>query len=118
MGYDSRIYVVEKSQQKNENGKRWGQVIARYEMCKFSAFGGIFKTESDCYIYADDGNTEIIEDCYGETLKEADILEVIHYLENYKNIEEYYRRVDPLLGLLKGFNTSNWGNLTVLHYGH
>lgn len=119
MGYESKLYVVDKRGSLKGEGKKWGEVIASFNMCKFGAFNDIFSKETDCYIYADDGNTEITEDKYGDTLTEASIKEVIEYLENYKTTQERYRRVEPLLGLLKGFETSEWGNsLIVLHYGY
>jgi hypothetical protein len=118
MGYESKIYVVEKSDMKNENNKRYARVITSYDMSKFDRFGGIFKTESDCYIYADDGNTEITTDMYDEPLTEASIDVVINYLEKFAIEQDYYRRVNPLLGLLKGFKLVDWNNLTVIHYGY
>lgn len=118
MAYESRLYIVEKYDSHIENSKKYGQVIAMYDMCKFHAFDGIFKNETDCYIFADDGNTKIEIDMYGEPLKEATVKEVIDYLDDYKKEGEYYRRVEPLLGLLKGFNLDDWDNLVVLHYGY
>jgi len=118
MGYDSRIYIVDKKDKMVKEEKRYAEVVAVFNMCKFNAFGGIFKTETDCYIYADDGNTQIMEDRYGETLKETSISEVIAYLEEYQECQEYYRRVAPLLGLLKSFNLTEWKDLVVLHYGY
>lgn len=119
MGYESKIYIVEKSSRSKESGeKRYASVIAMFNMCKFGAFGDIFTKETDCYIYADDGNTEILEDNYGEPLKEADIEDVIEYLENYETTNDYYRRVAPLLALLKNLDPGKWKDISVLHYGH
>jgi len=117
MGYKSRIYIVEKKNKLETEEKRYAEVIAVFNMRKFNAFDGIFKTETDCYIYADDGNT-IITDCYGSTLKESTISDVIKYLEEYQTEQEHYRRVSPLLGLLKSFDPNEWDELTVLHYGY
>lgn len=118
MGYESKLYIVEKTDCFMVNEKRYARVIATYDMCKFNAFDDIFQEETDCYIYTDDGNTEIFKDRYNKPLTEASITTIIEYLENYKNSKEYYRRINPLLGLLKGFDCSGWNNLTVLHYGH
>ena len=118
MGYESRLYIVDKMGEKESERKRYAQVVAMYDICKFGAFDGLFQTITDCYIYADDGNTEVLEDKYGEPLKEASITDVIEYLEKYKESQEYYRRVEPLLSLLKGFKLEEWGKLTVLHYGY
>jgi hypothetical protein len=120
MGYESKLYIVNKmGETKIESEKkRYAQVVAMYDICKFGAFDGLFQTVTNCYIYADDGDTEILEDRYGEPLKEATITEVIEYLEKYKENKEPYKRVEPLLALLKGFNLEEWENLKVLHYGY
>jgi hypothetical protein len=118
MGYESRIYVVEKKGRLIDEKKGYAQVIAMYDMCGFNGFGKVFEKETDCFIYSDDGNTRILKDCYGDSLKEASISDVIAHLEEHKATKEYYRRVNPLLNLLKGFELSDWENLTVLHYGY
>ena len=118
MGYESRLYVVDKKSLMGTETKRWAEVVAVFNMCKFGAFNGVFQKETDCFVYADDGNTKITEDKYGDVLTEASIKEVIKYLEGYKENQEHYRRVEPLLGLLKSFNPSEWEELVVLHYGY
>ena len=121
MGYESKLYVVDKKgrcEYYDSKEKEYAEVIAMFDICKFNGFDGIFKKETDCYIYADDGNTEILYDMYEKPLKEESVENVIEYLEKYKKEGEYYRRVDPLLALLKGFNVSNWNNLVVLHFGY
>jgi len=118
MGYESRIYIVNKRNKLETEEKRYAEIIAVFNMCKFDSFEGIFKTETDCYIYADDGNTQIMEDCYGKPLKESPISDVITYLEEYQTEREHYRCVAPLLGLLKSFDITEWENLAVLHYGY
>ncbi len=118
MGYESKLYIVDKANLMMMENKKYADVIAIYNMSKFDGFRGIFEKETDCYIYADDGNTKIVEDCYGEALKEDTIENVIKYLEEQKKEDGYYRRIDPLLSLLKGFNLSDWQDLVVLHYGY
>jgi bisphosphoglycerate-independent phosphoglycerate mutase (AlkP superfamily) len=118
MGYESKLYVVEKTGMMENNNKTFAKVIATFDLCKFGNFKEVFKTETDCYIYADDGNTQIVKDCYNEALTEASLSDVIAYLEKYQAEQEPYRRVAPVLGLLKGFDMSEWNNIVVLHYGH
>jgi hypothetical protein len=120
MEYKSKLYIIENYKRlklSKENPKYYAKVIATFDMSEFN-FGNIFKKKTNCYIYADDGNTEILEDTYGEPLKESNFEKVINYLENYRNTEEHYKRVMPLLGLLKGFDIGEWDNLTILRYGH
>ena len=57
-------------------------------------------------------------DCYGKPLKEVSLPDMISYLESNPSD---YRRYQPFLNLLKGFNESEWddGNgLAVLRYGY
>lgn len=82
MGYESRIYVVEKSSlSPDENGKRFAEVIAVFNGSKFGGLSEIFKKKTDCYIYADNGNTRIFKDKYGDELTEAPLYDVIAFLK-------------------------------------
>lgn len=123
MGYESRIYIVGKGRTYDtELGKRWAEKIAEFNMCKYPRLADLMRSKptTDCYIYADDGDTQIIEDCYGYPLTEASCSDVISVLE--KDIENGvdYRRIFPLLAMLKAFeeHKEQWGEITVLHYGH
>lgn len=120
MGYESKFYIVEKSDLHiDENGKKWAMNIASFDMCKIGASSWLSKyPETEYYIYADDGNTEIVEDCYGDSLREIPINDLIDIIENDPKIKGY-RRAEPFLALLKGFDQSKFNNnLVVLHYGH
>lgn len=124
MGYESRIYIVEKrncSWTKN-NGMKYAEVLAMFDMSKFYELSDWFKNKpaTKHYIYADDGNTQIIEDCYGDALKEASVKEVINKLERIVENGEEYRRIFPLLATLKAFEVQGncWEDIAVLHYGY
>lgn len=119
MGYESKIYVVEKSTLSLDgDGKCWGEVVAMFNACKFPGLLEVFKQKTDCYIYSDDGNTPILEDDYGDELTEAPLSDVIKFLEEELQRGETYRRIKPLLALLKGFDMEQWDNLVCLHYGY
>ena len=96
MGYESKLYIVNKRNKYDGDEKRYAQVIATYDMCKYYGFGDTFKRKTDCFIYADDGNTKILEDCYGDELGEASIEDVIEFVKNNQMFETY-RRNTPLL---------------------
>ena len=117
MGCESRIYVVNKYSVVID-GRQWGEVVAVYNACCFPGLIGVFSQKSDCFIIADDGNTEITEDRYGNELTEAPLSDVISFLENEIKEGKTYRRIKPLLGLLKSFDESQWRNLVCLHYGY
>lgn len=123
MGYESRLYVVDKHKdmKSDDLGLVWATVIAVYDLSKagedfvhkVSAF-----PDTDCYIFADDGNTEITEDCYGDKLKEIPLNQMISILAYEIGANSYYRRLKPILALLTAFNPNDWDDLVVLHYGH
>ena len=123
MGYESKLYVVRKSKNFYGEDKRYGEKIAEFDMCKFYALSDKLRKQpnTDCYVYADDGNTRIIEDCYGEELTEATPKFVIDVLEKILADGEDYWRIYPLLAFLKSLVEQKiWQseNIVVLHYGH
>lgn len=126
MGYESKIYIVEKTNCfcSEENGMKYARVLAMFDVSKFYELADWFsnKPATKHYIYADDGDTEIIEDRYGDTLKEASVKEVIDKLERIIEAENRidYRRIFPLLAALKAFesHSEQWGDIAVLHYGY
>lgn len=123
MGYESRIYVVEKFEETiYDDGKCFARLIARFDMCVFHALANVmrYKPETNCYIYADDGNTRILEDCYGKPLTEATVKSVIEVLEKAITNGENYWRVFPLLSMLKAVEErlGGYNKIVVLHYGY
>lgn len=116
MGYESKLYVVDKHDWKWCEEK-WGEVIASFDLCRVPINFAHYPA-TDCYIFSDDGDTKITEDKYGSPLREIPINELINMIENAIKETDYYRRYQPCLSLLKGFNPKDWENLIVLHYGH
>ena len=125
MGYDSRLYIVEKSSIFEEDiGKFYAQPVAMFDSCVCYPVSNVLRNESetDCYFYGTDGNTKILEDKYGEPLTETALKTVIDILEEEVENGETYRRIFPLLSMLKTFNeqleNGMWKDLVVLHYGY
>ena len=116
MGYESKLYVVDKHDWKWCEEK-WGEVIASFDLCRVPINFAHYPA-TDCYIFSDDGDTKITEDKYGSPLREIPMNELINMIENVIKETDYYRRYQPCLSLLKGFNPKDWENLIVLHYGH
>ena len=84
-----------------------------------SAYEAIHKySATDAYIYADDGNTEIFEDRYGDELIEIPIKDMIQILKDLEKVYPDYRRLKPFKNMLKGFDTEQWKDIVVLHYGY
>jgi hypothetical protein len=113
MGYESRFYIV------NKLGS-YGEKIAVFNMCKVPKLYNVIKDypKTDIFIYADDGDTHITEDCYGKPLIEIPVNDMIYHLRNVIEHDIHYRRYKPFLRMLLSFDTPEWENLVVLHYGY
>lgn len=120
MGYESKLYIVQKSSLGGDGDLFWAEKIAEFNLCKMG-YNDPFHTAvnqmrvTDCFIYADDGNTMIVKDRYGEKLKEINISPLIRILEKE---DQGYRRIKPIIALLRSFGANDWENLIVLHYGY
>lgn len=123
MGYESRIYVVRKTKTvyASDDGKHYANVVAMFDMSKCYPLSDVLrhKPDTDCYIYADDGNTKIVEDCYGKPLTEATIGEVVKLLEEVMKYHRYwmYNLLYASLKECEKFN-SPINPLVVLHFGY
>lgn len=123
MGYESKIFVVSKSPSiyQSDEGKRYAHMIAMFDMCKCYPLSDILrrKPKTDCYFYADDGNTKIVEDCYGEPLTEVPIGEAVQIVERVMQNSAYWR-FNILYAALKEIARfdSSANNLAVLHFGY
>lgn len=126
MGYESKVYIVEKGHigMTKESDKHYSNVIAMFDVCKFPSLSDYMraKPETNCYFYADDGDTRVTEDRYGKPLTEASVDEVITVLEAIIGKGEKYRRIFPLLATLRNIaafqRDGMWEEVAVLHYGY
>lgn len=121
MGYESRIFIVERHEHKMPSGANWvfAEKIAVINMCKMgydNGFHELFSTPIDYKIFID-GDTETDTDCYGEHMKYAKPDDVIRWLKRAIK-KDGYRRMPVLLGLLNGFKEGQWADLQVVHYGY
>lgn len=122
MGYESKIYIGKKSGIKDNDGMTYVEIIAMFDMCKMGNLINVFDRKTDCYFYADDGNTKVLEDSYGDALTEAEIEDFIYVLEEAVSSGEDYRRIFPLLSTLQTIyeqqKDGTWKNIVLLHYGY
>ena len=119
MGYESRLFVVNKTDTKDERGT-WCEVIATYNLCVVdnNVLQKILKhPDSDNYVL--EGDKYAHEDKYGKPLKEIPLENMITILQDAVN-ESDYRRYPACLAMLQAFKTQEtvWDNLVVLHYGY
>ena len=122
MGYESKLYVVEKASKFPDEEMRYCQVIAMFDLCKFYPLSCVVNTypKTECYFYADDGNTRVLEDRYGDPLRELPLEDVIDIIENEIYSCHNYRRLYPVLAALEALENKQdqWKELAVLHYGY
>ena len=121
MGYESKFYIVEKGSFLCSCGKLHAEVIAMFDMCKCYALSDPFRRfpETDCCIYADDGDTEIVKDMYEDPLTETSIETTLRLVERAMEADSYrrYAPFEALLTLQAQEKEGKWGKLAVLHYG-
>ena len=128
MGYESRIYVMKRSEVTFENRERpyiRAENIAMFDLCCLGYERGrivrdAFKTPIDFDFYAY-GDEPTKEDAYGDTLKYCGIRELLCALHEYYKHEQY-RRIPPLGLFLEGLilDEEKWtdGELIAVHYGY
>lgn len=121
MGYESRLYIVKKTSI-DEDGMTYAMKIAMFDICSCPCIKNVMTKKTNCYFYSDDGETKILADKYGEPLTEATPDILIDVLETEIENGKTYRRIFPLLAMLKSFEEQRkagvWGDLVVLHYGY
>ena len=129
MGYESRIYIVDKGSHVDpEYDKRYAQILMVFNLGKITVDLEDWYREqkpTDCYIYQDDGNTVILEDEYGDPLREMDLIDCYNAIS-----DEIDRRVGQgvihdveraLLGALDVFMDKydyRDNRIRCLHYGY
>ena len=119
MGYESKLYVIEKGSVKGLSGKIYGMHVAAFEMgCVYEMVEKIKKyPHTDTFFFADDGNTEVTSDAYGEPLTEIPVKDMANIIRELSE-HDVYRRYKPVLAFLDAIDESEWNNIVVLHYGH
>ena len=125
MGYESKLYIVNKLPEHvaiRYNGMQYSELIAMVDICKYHKWSNkaINYPRTNCYFYAEDGNTIIIEDQYGEPLKEVPLDDALDILDEAFYSGDSYRRLGPALALLQSLkdNENKWDEIVVLHYGY
>lgn len=133
MAYEHRLYIVCRHEYRSDTGKTtvFGEVIAEYNCSRmphnFLDLFAVGKVIDFPLIIGHDEETTA--DKYGEICRMLKPSTVVKYLENVMETEDGwrdYRRIPPLLGLLRGFDPAQWeqqgqaasSGLYVVHYGY
>lgn len=114
MGYESRLFVVRKG------ATNWAEVIGMIDLCKAYAVSDKMRNypDTEYYIYSNDGNTKITEDCYGKPLKEIPLDDAINIIKQAWKNDSDYDRYYIALQMLMAFKNSAYNNVVILHYGY
>ena len=124
MGYESKIYIIRKTDLPLESGFKYAETVAVFNMGVFPPFQKLFSDNGRKTEHAPcSEDSDIISDKYGDPLKEALIEEVLDCLDEAIDLgdDKKYPRVTPLKAMLEGFEEIRNGwyqNLAVLHYGY
>lgn len=121
MSYNSRLYVVDVHREKEKGSTRKGRVlctelIATFELSCMGQNNGwqeLFDQPIDYEIKVSPELRTDKDGC-GEILRTGDYDKIIRWLEVW-NKKEYYRRIGPVLGMLKGFRREEWDDLQIVH---
>lgn len=127
MGYESRIFVVERREYNMPEKRVYGSEIAKFNLGKMygpvssdiGCFTELFKTPIDFDLY-ETGEAESKEDRYGEICKyTTDIDSVIRWLEAVKD-NNYYRRSFLFLDFCKSLATrlGDYEEVCLVHFGY
>lgn len=119
MGYESRVYIVNETYSTFIDGKKpYAEKIAEFDLCKCDyEFVSIFKDEATCYIYINGEQTS--EDCYGDAIKSANIMDVYNAIE----YGDYWRTTmlkEALHAIIanRDILSRDFESLKVYHYGY
>ena len=120
MGYESRVFIVNRSEIERKNGIYvYAEKIADIKMSSmYNGFTDLFNKKVDYELYIDDKDNPTQTDKYGDVMTYTDCKTVIGYLEKLIADGENYRRLTLLLGLLKGIDETQWNNIQIVHYGY
>lgn len=122
MGYESKVYIVQESKHQRADRLPWGDVIAMFDLCKMNywdyygrSFPLLFDQERTCEFYADDGNTIITKDNYGDSITKANNATVIKWMKRFVKENDWYR-ANALLATLLALEKNNV-EYSLYHYG-
>lgn len=111
MGYESRIYIVDKGTIVDpEYDKRFANILMVFNLGKITVdLEEWYRKQkpTGCYIYKDDGNTAILEDECGDSLREMDLIDCYNAIS-----DEIDRRVGQ--GVIHVIERALLGALDVL----
>lgn len=121
MGYESRLYIVDKrvipARKDGCADDVYAAKIAQFNMsCMESSFRNIFNNPLD-FDFIGENDEDLTVDNYGDKVKYSDVQPVIEWLKESTK-REHYRRTAPLIAFLEALKPEEWEHLIVIHYGY
>lgn len=123
MSYEHKLIIARRSELMGAHGNDvYGEQIAVYNCSRMPAsFYSLFRDHGtpidfDLFIY--DGDEPSRLDNYGEQCRMIDPAAVLEYLEALQDSGDdwsTYRRIYPLISLLRGFSREQWEEATPTH---
>lgn len=131
MGYESRIYVVNRNRYEEDDVHGLTEVICAFNMGKidgvlldcfdkpFDNAMRLFGDEKPSSLYVGIGVDVIDKDLYGDVPKECDLVTFYTKLVEC-NIKQYYRRYDILISTLTPLvhGQNQWDEIVIVHTGY
>lgn len=129
MGYESRIYIVEKTNQYDpDTGKVWARVLMTFNLGKvtYDLEDWYDKQQpTDCFIYKDDGNTVVLKDECGDPLREMDLIDCYNAISDEIDrrisqdvIHDIEQALVGVLDILMDKYALRDSRIVCLHYGY
>ena len=123
MSYEHKLIITRRSELMCAQGNVvYGEQIAIYNCSRMpDSFYSLFRdhgTPVDFDLFIHDGDELSRLDNYGEHCRMIDPAAVLEYLEALQNSGDdwsTYRRISPLIGLLRGFSREQWEEATPTH---
>lgn len=122
MSYNTKIIIVRKTSSINGTEELYfAEKIAEFSLCRMNYEGPYMKIlpmmrATNCYYFMDDGNTKVIEDKYGDFIREINLAPLIKIL---KKEDHSYRHIPAIIGMLESIALHMKDhNLIALHFGH
>ena len=122
MGYDTRLYFVERHDRAPGDPCDYGSIIAMLEMgCLASTVLNLIESKrpEKPAIYIFNENRKVKRDAYDSPLSVLDPAELLKAMRyDHKRGRIPYRRLVAAIALLDALIAGDYHNLTVLAYGH
>lgn len=120
MGYESKLFVVEKLQKSVDFDKKkhYAPLIAIFDMCNIASASCQMRAYPITELTTSFGDKSVVKDKYGKELTEIPLEDTIKILEDAQKEYSTYRRLAPVIAYLKTIDKSQFEDVVVLHYGY